>query len=101
MASSDLVTVGFAHQSITVSSTAIGGTVATFAPADQPRAKSCLISVETNPVRVRYDGGNPTTTVGHLLTAGDSMRINGAGSVTNLKMIRTGADATVQVTYER
>lgn len=97
-------TVGFAYEKITVSSTAIGGTSATYAPVvdgGAPRAKAALITVETNPIRIKYSGGAATATDGHLLAAGDSIRIEGAASVAQISMIRTGSDATVHVTYER
>lgn len=62
------------------------------------RAVKAFISVETNSIRVRWDGTDPTASVGHLLTAGSSLTIIGEGNVTKIKMIRASADAAVMIT---
>jgi hypothetical protein len=93
--------VAFAFETLTVSTTALGGTVATFAPDGELPAQSVLISVETNTIRFRYDGGDPSAALGHALAAGASYLLQGAENIANLKMIRASADATVMLTYER
>ncbi len=92
---------GFAYEKITVSGTAVGGTVGTYAPTDHPRAKSALVTTETNSIRIKYHGGAATAAEGHLLAAGASFRVDGAASVAAISMIATGADAAVHITYER
>ena len=71
-------TTAFAGEQLTVSSTAIGGTRTTYAPVvagtlkpDGPAARKCIVTVETNSVRVRWDGTDPTGAIGHLLLPGD------------------------------
>lgn len=96
------ITDAFAFETITVSSTAIGPTTATRGGnADIAAASRALITVESNSIRLRYDGTNPTAAVGHLLLAGDSMVLEGEGNIAALKMIRVTSDASVSITYER
>jgi hypothetical protein len=90
----------FAFETITVSSTAIGFTAATYNPTTG-KAKRVFLSCATNPIRFRYDGTNPTTTVGHVLSAGSSINITGGNAIDNFKMIASGSDATCSATYER
>ena len=93
---------GFAYESITVSTSAVGPTEATYAPADESPATAVIISVETNGIRFRYDGGEPTSSIGHALASGATYELPGAVNVSQLRMIRSGgADATVHLTYER
>lgn len=92
---------GFAGEAITVSTTAVGPTTATAKLGDARAATAALVTVETNSIRFRYDGTNPTAAVGHVAAAGSSFRVEGAGNVSRLKMIRVSADAVVHVTYER
>lgn len=89
----------FAYEAITVSSTAIGPTLTTIFPSGKQAASEAFITVETNPVRWRADGTDPTSSEGHLLQAGDSLSIFGTVNLKNLKFIRTGSDATLRVTY--
>jgi hypothetical protein len=59
------------------------------------------ITVEGNPVRVRWDGTAPTTTEGHLLQSGDSMKLDFTADIWKFRAIATGANATLRVTYSR
>lgn len=71
-------------------------------PGRARRARAALISVETNGIRYRFDGGNPSATDGHPAAAGETILIEGIEAVKRLKFIRSGgADATVQITYFR
>lgn len=63
------------------------------------RAIRIFVTVETNSVRMRWDGTVPDATTGHLLAAGDSIYLEGESNVGNLKMIRATADAVVSITY--
>lgn len=59
------------------------------------------LTVETQSVRYRYDGGNPTGSAGHLLAAGDVLILDSNNNIQNLRLIATGAgDSTVNVTLE-
>lgn len=65
-------------------------------------ADAVFLTVETNPIRVRWDGSAPTAAIGHLLNAGDTLEIVGLGNIKNLRMIRQGgADGTVMASYLR
>lgn len=92
----------FAFESISVSSSAIGFTTATWSnPTTGSAARMALVTIETNPVRWRADGTNPTASVGHLLGAGDGVKVWGATDITSIRFIATGGDATARVTYYR
>jgi hypothetical protein len=102
-------------ESITVSTISIGGTTSKLVvqtargPAvegqqyiDTQRVDEAFFTVETNPIRVRFDGTAPTASVGHLFQPGDTFTVTGYGNVAKVAMIRSGgADATVRVTYFR
>ena len=57
-----------------------------------------MIQAETQPVRYRADGVDPTTTVGILLAAGETHTLNvGHGNINNIRVIETLASAKVNV----
>lgn len=92
----------FGFESITVSTTAVGFTTATIAPAGAGRASVAVVTTESNPLRWRADGTNPSSTVGHVAVADTTITICGITAVANFKMIRSGAsDATVRATFFR
>lgn len=98
----------FAFETVAVSTVSIGGTAATYTDqaADtgggKRSATALMLSVETNSIRVRWDGTAPTAAVGHLLNPGDTFELYGLGNIKNLRMIRTAApDASVTITYSR
>lgn len=88
-----LDTYGF--EALAVSSTAVGFTVAT---ADH--AKRAIVRVESNSVRWRADGTNPTATVGMPLEVGDELVVWGT-DIHTIKFIRQSADATLSVSFAR
>ena len=93
-------------ESITVSSTAIGLTSSLYNPSTvgtRPldQAQYVIITSETNDIRYRIDGTDPTASVGHKLVAGSSMVLAGYSAIVKFKSIATGSDATLMVTYER
>jgi hypothetical protein len=96
---SELDVIGY--ESITVSSTAIGFTAATFAPSGGQPAIYAYATTETNSIRFRADGIAPTATEGHLVAAPGAFEVCGLRAITNLSMIRASADATVKATYYR
>jgi hypothetical protein len=100
--------VAYDHDNLSVGVAASGLTSAKLTVSDgqtPPRARRCksvFITVETNSIRIRWDGGDPVSAgVGHLLAGGDSIEINGETTVRKVRMIRESADATVRVTYSR
>lgn len=102
-------------ETITVSNVAIGVTASKLTSVLTRNANSgeqsyvevrrldeALFTVETNPIRFRLDGTDPTAAIGHLLNAGDSLVVTGFGNLSKLRFIRQGAaDGTVQATYYR
>lgn len=91
-----------AFESITVSSAAIGFTAATYGnPTTGAAGTSALVTIESNPVRWRADGTDPTASVGHLLGAGESLEVEGSLDLASIRFIATGSDATARVTYFR
>ena len=92
-----------AQEALVVSSTAIGPTTATInapqAGGFRKRAKAALISVETQSVRLRFDGTAPTASVGHLLATGDYVLVRGEDNVSRILLIRTGTDGAATLTY--
>jgi len=93
---------GFAQEKITVSTTAIGPTAATRAPAGEAPAKAALVTIITQPVRLWTTGTNPDSSTGIRLAANDTMLIVGEANVSQLRMIREGgSDATANIQYLR
>lgn len=95
----NFVPVAFAKETITVSSTAIGLTKATYNPAASGRtALVAFMTVAADNIRVWFDGSIPTATVGHLITSGSGLMICSA-DLPKFLAIRQTTDATVSVTY--
>lgn len=92
----------FAGEQLTISTVALGGTAAVYAPAAQHQADEAYVTVEGQPIRWRTDGTDPTAAIGNLATAGTNFTVRGAAAVAKLRMIRQGGvDATVFITYSR
>lgn len=102
-----------ATERITVSSTAVGGTAATYndvgtivsvnrnqVAAGGLKAAGALIECLTEGIYFTLDASTPNGTNGHALAAGDTYMIQGYQPVSELRMVRSGAsDAAVQITY--
>jgi hypothetical protein len=89
------------HESITVSSTALGFTLATAFPDGLPGADMAVVTVETDAIRHWSDGTAPTATVGHKQAADSSYVVYGQACLRQHLMIRVTNDATVRVSYYR
>ena len=57
-------------------------------------AKVVWIHVETNPIRVRFDGTAPTAVNGMLVAVGTYWKIVGADNIVNFHCIDTAAGAS-------
>jgi hypothetical protein len=87
----------FAYESLTITSaTAVALTAVTAAGAF-----TANVTIEGNPIRVRWDGTAPTTSEGHLLQSGDSLKLDFTADIWKFRAIATGANATIRVTYSR
>lgn len=92
--------IGFAFEFLTVSNTSTALTVATYG-ATSKRAETAYITVEGE-IRYRYDGQDPTASVGHFLSDGGYLVLRGVHQMDSFRCIRTGnVDAQLSVTYER
>jgi hypothetical protein len=95
--------VPFTKESKTVSTASVSLTAATYAPTDGPRAAAAMITVGAQPVRVWFDGTDPTSTVGHYFAANTIINVC-QNTIALLRAIRdtsaTG-DAIFSVTYSR
>lgn len=90
----------FNFETITVAGTAIGCTAATYGSNNDSHIRAVL-TLAGGVVRYRYDGSNPTASVGHLLHHGDTVVVEGIVNVKNFKAIRAGdVSGTLSVTYE-
>jgi hypothetical protein len=87
----------FAYEAKTVTS----AVAVSLTPATFQDAVVAFITVENNPIRVRYDGTAPTSTEGHYLSPGDMIRLDLSLDLFHFKAIATSGDAKILVTYSR
>lgn len=102
------IRTAFAAEKITVSSTALGFTVATIHPSTpagrtttQCYASQATCTVATDAIRWLSTGSNSTATDGLLVASGSGFTIYGQENIDNFKMIRVTTDATVNCQYSR
>lgn len=86
-----------AYEALAPAATAIGITEAIRAPGGVPCTWARL-SVETQAIRYRIDGGLPTAAVGHPVATGVTFDIYGEANVRNLRVIAQTGTASVKVT---
>jgi len=91
----------FADEQITVSSSAIGFTAGTFSPSGAQPAVYASFVVETNAIRYRDSGLNPTSTVGIPMAAASAWAVCDTATISRVRFIRQSADATVSASYYR
>ncbi|MDI6732313.1 MAG: hypothetical protein QME16_00070 [Planctomycetota bacterium] len=90
----------FAYESITVDDTVKSLTSLSYTDTDGNTAVNALITIETAQIRWRIDGGNPTSTGGHLSNPMDIIKLNNASDVKNFKATRVSStSATIRVSY--
>jgi hypothetical protein len=95
----DETTRTYAEEQLTVSSTAIPFTLATYnIPPNGNRPATATMSVAADNIRIKFTG-DPTATVGLLVLAGSTIVVTGEADIRALKMIRQTTDATVEVAY--
>lgn len=88
------------HETITVSSSAIGISADVKSPSGQANPTRCLLTLETASIRYWLDGTDPTSTVGHLLTAGQILILDRVEEIYNFKSIAVSGDATLRVSCD-
>lgn len=85
-----------AFEQLTAGASAVGFTAATINAGNghsQADVASCTVS--TAQVRYRVDGTDPTSTVGAVANAGDTIPLLGNDVLNRFKVIRTGASSGV------
>jgi hypothetical protein len=97
---SSLVGQGYARHSVT---TVISlATTPAAGVAIHRLARHAILHVEVGTIRVRYDGTDPTTTEGELITTGEKIKFENQRSLLlALEMVSVSGTATVTVTYGR
>lgn len=93
--------VAYDFESITVSSTALGFTAAKITPVGTLPAIFASCTLETNSIRFREDGLDPSATVGQLIAAGNTIEVCGQQNINTVRFIRVSADGTLQCHYYR
>ena len=91
----------YAFESIPVSTAAVRISASLVAPTGQGNARQAYCTVLANSINVRYDGTDPTNSVGHTYAAGTNFTLWGANNIRRLRAIRVSADATLQCTLLR
>lgn len=92
------ITTCMGYQQITSLSSAVGLTVPTQTPnGSATKANFALIIAETQNVRWRDDGVDPTASVGMLLTAGVPLQYD--GDLSKIKFIEVTASAKLNISY--
>ena len=82
-------------QKLTVSSSVVALTIPTL--AEGITARSAAMVVETDAVRWRDDGVDPTSTDGMLIPANSDMNYD--GKLAQIRFIRVTGDAVVDISY--
>ena len=92
---------GYDHETISATAAAVGFTASKYNPADAAHAQSVLVTIEEEAIRYRYDGGDPTTSVGHGLNPGGFVTVVGKTNIENFRAIAKSGTAKLITTYER
>lgn len=82
-------------QKLTVSSSAVGFTL----PTSVPQTRAVIFTVENNPIRMKVNGDDPTTTDGILLYVGDEIELTNVDMINNCRLIAQSSDGLVQIHY--
>jgi hypothetical protein len=91
-----------AFEQITVSNTSVGFTAATIGTSSAfNQAIVAVVTVETNAIRFRDDGVDPTAAVGMPAGVLSQTIICGRQAVLQARFIRATADALISVAYYR
>jgi hypothetical protein len=85
----------FAEEALTVSTTAVGFTAATYGGADFAH-----VYVDTADIRVFFGGGTPTASAGIPASAGDEIILESKDEVSRFRAIREGGtDAVLRANF--
>lgn len=97
------VTTAFAYESVTVGTSAVGFTGYTVTESNTTfPASQAYCSIETEPIRFRYDGTDPTSSEGHPAAAGSEFRIYGSTNIRRFRAISSsGSNSNLRCTFSR
>jgi len=89
----------FAYEKITVTTSSVSMLDKTY----RDSARAIFLTVEDNSIRYRIDGGNATSSDGHLLSSSalQNLWLHDGWAIKNLRMIGIDGNATAIVTYYR
>lgn len=89
----------FKYKKMTITTDAVSSLNATFAN----NSGAVFLTIETNSIRYKIEGGDPTSTDGHLISSAISQNLwlHDRHAIRNLKMIAIDGNSTVHVTYYR
>lgn len=99
-----VVWVPYAFETLTVATVGLPLTHATYQDpfGDTPPDRAEIGPVEAGACRYRYDGPDPTASVGHLLDVGVQLVLEGPDAIQKFRIIRQGSvSASIPVTYLR
>jgi hypothetical protein len=89
----------YAEEQITVSSAVKTFTEDTYdSPPNGNKPAAATFSVKDDNIRVKFTG-NPTSTIGLLLNAGEKVTVIGQADIIAFKAIRETTDAIIDVVY--
>jgi hypothetical protein len=80
----------FAQEAITVATTAVGFTTATYRLSVSRSATHVTLGLATAQIRYRVDGTDPTSSAGRLMEIGDEVVVTGREDIDRFRAIRTG-----------
>lgn len=75
--------------------------VSQLTPALVEDAKAVFITIESNPIRYRIDGGNPDIDDGHLVYEDQNIWFENSEAIRNFRSIAIGGNSTLIITYYR
>ena len=91
----------FAFETISVT-TVKSLTASSYQDTDGNAARRAIITVEAARISYRWDGGTPTSSVGHTANPNDVILVVGGTNIRNFKAIKKdSATPTLRITFER
>jgi hypothetical protein len=78
----------------------VSTTVLALAVPEGTLLKRAWITVEGRAIRYRFDGSDPSSSLGHVAAAGSSLELIGDAAIRNFRMVRQTSNATVTYTVE-
>ena len=94
--------IGYSFEQLAVSNSVQVLTPSLYMPSTTSGgASSAFLTNDGAAIRYTYEGTTPSATVGHLLSDGGTLILNGQNQMAQFKCIRESADSEISITYER